>query len=104
MRKRATPAAPNFRSARIRSTRKSGMLRALMQDARRMPRWVARCVTASAALGGQLGLLAVLALSVCAVHVTTFHGVRADDAYITYRYGQNLASGRGLVFNPGQRV
>ncbi len=27
-----------------------------------------------------------------------------DDAYITYRYAQNLAEGHGLVFNPGERV
>lgn len=25
-----------------------------------------------------------------------------DDAFITYRYAQNLADGRGLVFNPGE--
>src|SRR6185312_9483486 len=24
-----------------------------------------------------------------------------DDAYITFRYAHNLATGRGLVFNPG---
>ncbi|HKU37122.1 MAG TPA: hypothetical protein VJR89_03225 [Polyangiales bacterium] len=33
-----------------------------------------------------------------------FSGVRHDDAYITYRYGQNLATGAGLVFNPGERI
>ena len=33
-----------------------------------------------------------------------FHGLRHDDAYITYRYGQNLATGKGLVFNPGERI
>lgn len=27
-----------------------------------------------------------------------------DDAYISFRYAQNLAEGRGLVFNPGERV
>jgi arabinofuranosyltransferase len=27
-----------------------------------------------------------------------------DDAFITYRYAQNFAKGRGLVFNPGQKV
>lgn len=32
------------------------------------------------------------------------HDLRHDDAYITYRYGQNLAGGEGLVFNPGERV
>lgn len=29
---------------------------------------------------------------------------QADDAYITYRYAQNLADGYGLVFNAGERV
>lgn len=29
---------------------------------------------------------------------------QADDAYITYRYAQNLADGHGLVFNVGERV
>lgn len=27
-----------------------------------------------------------------------------DDAYISYRYAQNLIDGQGLVFNPGERV
>jgi hypothetical protein len=27
-----------------------------------------------------------------------------DDAYITYRYAENLAHGRGFVYNPGERV
>lgn len=27
-----------------------------------------------------------------------------DDAYITYRYAQNLASGNGLIYNDGQHV
>jgi hypothetical protein len=28
----------------------------------------------------------------------------SDDAYISFRYAENLARGRGLVFNPGERV
>ncbi len=27
-----------------------------------------------------------------------------DDPFITYRYAQNIASGRGFVYNPGERV
>jgi len=27
-----------------------------------------------------------------------------DDAYITFRYAENLASGHGVTFNPGERV
>jgi hypothetical protein len=39
--------------------------------------------------------------------VVTFVAYRdyvMDDAYITYRYAQNLAAGHGFVFNPGERV
>jgi hypothetical protein len=32
------------------------------------------------------------------------HARGSDDAYISYRYAQNLARGAGLVFNPGERV
>lgn len=32
------------------------------------------------------------------------HARGSDDAYISYRYAQNLARGHGLVFNPGERV
>src|SRR5262245_54031805 len=39
-----------------------------------------------------------------ALQLWGFSGVRHDDAYITYRYGQNLATGAGLVFNPGERI
>src|SRR3954469_12755146 len=27
-----------------------------------------------------------------------------DDAYISFRYAENLVAGHGLVFNPGERV
>lgn len=30
-------------------------------------------------------------------------GLAADDAYITYRYAQNLLRGGGFVYNPGER-
>src|SRR5262245_43832851 len=39
-----------------------------------------------------------------ALQLWGFSGVRNDDAYISYRYGQNLATGAGLVFNPGERI
>jgi hypothetical protein len=32
------------------------------------------------------------------------HARGSDDAYISYRYAQNLGRGEGLVFNPGERV
>jgi hypothetical protein len=43
-------------------------------------------------------------IAILVIQVTLFHKVRYDDAYITYRYGQNLVLGNGLVFNPGDRV
>jgi hypothetical protein len=39
-----------------------------------------------------------------AAQAAAFRDVFLDDAYITFRYGQNLATGAGLVFNPGERV
>lgn len=50
------------------------------------------------------GVLSFALLAWTCVLVATFHTVRSDDAFITYRYGQNLARGAGLVFNPGERV
>ena len=41
---------------------------------------------------------------VAGIAVFLLHDSRFDDAYITFRYGQNLANGRGPVFNPGERV
>jgi hypothetical protein len=57
------------------------------QGRSRAPRWAAAASV-------------LLLLLQCAA----FHGVRKDDAFITYRYGQNLALGRGLVFNPGEHI
>ncbi len=36
--------------------------------------------------------------------LTSFRGLRVDDAFISYRYARNAASGSGLVYNPGERV
>lgn len=48
--------------------------------------------------------LAAFAVSAAlACQVLAFHTVRHDDPFITYRYGQNLAEGQGLTFNPGER-
>ena len=33
-----------------------------------------------------------------------YRGYASEDAFITYRYAQNLAAGNGFVFNPGERV
>ncbi len=56
----------------------------------RRPSWIA-CIA--------LAILAIAAFS-----VWSRHRVQFDDAYISYRYAVNLATGHGLVFNPGERV
>jgi len=38
------------------------------------------------------------------IEVRAFAGLPHDDAFIAYRYAENLARGNGLVFNPGERV
>jgi hypothetical protein len=52
-----------------------------------------------------LGRLAWLAwIGVAAAAAARLAGQAGDDIYITYRYAYNLAHGRGMVFNPGERV
>ena len=46
----------------------------------------------------------LLALVVAAIVAYGFGGRGYDDGLITYRYAENLAAGRGFVFNPGDRV
>ncbi len=48
--------------------------------------------------------LLTLAVVTCVLAYRAFHGFIFEDAYITYRYADNLAGGRGFVFNPGERV
>ena len=48
-----------------------------------------------------------VAVAVAVVQISAFAtwgDPLADDAYISLRYAQNLATGRGLVFNLGERV
>ncbi len=50
-------------------------------------------------------LLVLLLLAPLALWVASgFWAVSYDDGYITYRYARNVAQGRGLVFNEGERV
>jgi len=49
-------------------------------------------------------LLMLLAGSVLQTAGGAPNGWGVDDAYISYRYAKNLEMGRGLVFNPGERV
>lgn len=48
-------------------------------------------------------VLAIAALAAAIVHIRSLWFV-CDDAYITFRYGANLAHGLGPVFNAGERV
>lgn len=45
-----------------------------------------------------------LALAGTAAAHLHFANVTFDDAFISFRYAENLARGEGLVFNPGERV
>jgi hypothetical protein len=53
-----------------------------------------------------------LAIAGCLLHIfmghswgtTSGHARGCDDAFISYRYARNAAEGRGLVYNPGERV
>lgn len=42
-------------------------------------------------------------LAACVFHAY-YWSCLVDDAYISFRYAENLAAGHGLVFNPGERV
>jgi len=43
------------------------------------------------------------AMTLLVIHGLTF-GFVVDDAFISFRYAQNLLDGHGLVFNPGEQV
>lgn len=49
-------------------------------------------------------ILALLGLLVGAVAHAALYDAPFEDAYITYRYAENLAAGQGLVYNPGEIV
>src|SRR6188768_718354 len=51
-------------------------------------------------LGGALVLVTLTAL----LYRIRYRGNTIDDAYISFQYAKNWASGQGLVFNPGERV
>ena len=48
-------------------------------------------------------LLAILLLALGALHAVAYMAP-FEDAYITYRYAEHLASGLGFVYNAGERV
>lgn len=51
-----------------------------------------------------LALFAALWSAIAIACVVRYQGWTADDFYITYRYAENLAHGRGFVYNAGERV
>jgi hypothetical protein len=63
------------------------------------PAWLSERVIA----GLQIAALAVLVVGYV-VHARRLDARFQDDAYISFRYAKNLAEGRGLVWNPGERV
>src|SRR5262245_61339106 len=52
----------------------------------------------------RLALLCVPAALAVAGWFRWFAVYQVDDAFIVYRYAENLARGLGFVFNPGERV
>ncbi|MFW6175216.1 MAG: hypothetical protein ACOC7L_00195, partial [Acidobacteriota bacterium] len=54
-------------------------------------------------LWGVAGAAVCLALGV-RLWVALVSGFQVDDAWITYRYAENLAAGEGFAYNPGERV
>lgn len=66
-------------------------------------------LTAPAALERPVSRAAILVLAaLCAAASLLFglyfNGIGPDDPWITYRYAENIAAGRGFVFNPGEHV
>jgi arabinofuranosyltransferase len=59
---------------------------------------------ARAALGRVAPELLLTALAAAGVYVAYVNAWVVDDAYITFRSIENLVGGRGLTWNPGERV
>ena len=57
-----------------------------------------------AALPSRAHLVLVLILVLALLGHLHFANVTIDDAFISFRYAENLVHGRGLVFNVGERV
>src|SRR5436190_20120991 len=58
--------------------------------------------TSRGALAGLI--VAAFLIATLAFDGGLIRGDQFDDAYITYRYAQNLATGKGLVFNSYERI
>ena len=53
---------------------------------------------------GLTALLLLIAVGIFVFHARIYWRWTEDDAFITYRYAQNVARGAGFVFNPGERI
>jgi hypothetical protein len=51
-----------------------------------------------------VALLVALCAAASLLFMLYFNGIGPDDPWITYRYAENIATGRGFVFNVGERV
>lgn len=49
-------------------------------------------------------VVAVFCAAASVLFALYFNGIGPDDPWITYRYSENIAAGRGFVFNEGERV
>jgi len=49
-------------------------------------------------------IILILILFITTIQIYFFKDFIVDDSYITFRYGKNLAKGKGIVFNEGERV
>ncbi|HEU4929482.1 MAG TPA: hypothetical protein VFU38_06595, partial [Candidatus Krumholzibacteria bacterium] len=67
-----------------------------------MKRWLTG--RPSLSRGASLTWLLVIVATVVAVVVAFRRRWMTDDAFISFRYAENLVSGNGLVFNIGERV
>ncbi len=53
---------------------------------------------------GTLGALAAICLAAAVLYALYWTPTGVDDAWITYRYAENLAAGHGFVYNLGERI
>ncbi len=49
-------------------------------------------------------VILIASIVIMAAHSAIFFNFTLDESYITYRYSENLLSGKGLVFNEGELV
>lgn len=70
--------------------------------ARRVHSAVVPAIESSMQYRGYVPIL--LLVSIGLMHIRAYYPFIVDDAFISFRYAENLAQGYGLVFNPGEYV